>query len=205
MFDAPLHHCYFCFGYALDDVARELTIACGMPRAGNPDVTEISYDVFGIDDARVLVRSAYLKPLGAYKLFVIATHSITSEAQNALLKFLEEPPRAVHIAFALPESAMLLGTVLSRGSVLKNTTQANDIRTIIQQTPAERLRAVEVMLESEDDTQIERFLNSIEQYAHSNVPETKLLSAHILEVRKALAMRGTSKKQLLESVVLMFS
>lgn len=205
MFDAPLHHCYFCFGYALDDVARGLTIACGMTRAGNPDVTEISYDVFGIDDARVLVRSAYLKPLGAYKLFVIATHSITSEAQNALLKFLEEPPRAVHIAFVFPESAMLLGTVLSRGSVLKNTTQANDIRTIIQQTPAERLRAVEAILESEDDTQIERFLNSIEQYAHSNVPETKLLSAHILEVRKALAMRGTSKKQLLESVVLMFS
>lgn len=173
-----------------------------MPRRGNTDVSEQTYDVLGVDDVRALIQDAYIKPFGEHKLFVISLQRITIESQQALLKLLEEPPAGVHIAFVLPASTTLLDTVLSRGVVLR-AAQSYTVPDIIDNTPGERVAYVDKLLRAEDAQKIEAFLNNIEQYAEQHLPTTAALARHIVAVRKALAMRGTSKKQLLESVVLL--
>lgn len=196
------HHTYFCFGYNSDDVAAQLTKRFDMSWQGNPDVLEKTFEVLGIDDVRALTREAYIKPLGAHKVFIITLDRITIESQQALLKLLEEPPAGVHMAFVLPASTTLLGTLLSRGVVLRNEHSYTTLD-IIDKTPGERLAYIEQLLRADDAQHVEDFLNNIEHYAHDALPHTKELAQHIVAVRKALSMRGTSKKQLLESVVLL--
>src|SRR3989344_2870720 len=59
---------------------------------GNPDFLLMEVESFGIDDARSLGKWAIGKALlGEIKVCFIKTKSITPEAQNALLKILEEP------------------------------------------------------------------------------------------------------------------
>ena len=52
---------------------------------------------FGIDDVRALISVAYRRPEGAEveRLLLVATEFITEEAQQALLKLIEEPDEAV--------------------------------------------------------------------------------------------------------------
>src|SRR3989344_3378351 len=70
------------------------------------------YDKFGVNDARELKGRAALKHAGG-AVFFIAASSITSEAQQALLKLFEEPQQGVTLVFLLPHG-MLLPTLRSR-------------------------------------------------------------------------------------------
>ncbi|MFC1666561.1 DNA polymerase III subunit gamma/tau [Candidatus Omnitrophota bacterium] len=70
----------------------------------------------GIDEIRNLRESVKFAPSkGRYKIYIIdEVHMLTTEAFNALLKTLEEPPRHVKFIFATTESHKLLATILSR-------------------------------------------------------------------------------------------
>ena len=88
----------------------------------NPDFLMIENESFGIDDARNLEKWAIGKPLlGETKVFFIITKSITFEAQNALLKVLEEPPLGTYIFIKLENGGGLLPTFISRVNFLENS------------------------------------------------------------------------------------
>ncbi|WP_422447046.1 DNA polymerase III subunit gamma/tau [Thermoanaerobacterium sp. DL9XJH110] len=70
----------------------------------------------GIDDIRDLRDSVNFPPSeGRYKIYIIdEVHMLTTEAFNALLKTLEEPPRHVVFILATTEPNKLPATILSR-------------------------------------------------------------------------------------------
>lgn len=70
----------------------------------------------GIDEVRNLRETVKFKPVaGHYKIYIIdEVHMLTTEAFNALLKTLEEPPAHVKFIFATTESYKLPLTILSR-------------------------------------------------------------------------------------------
>ncbi|MGL2738905.1 DNA polymerase III subunit gamma/tau [Helicobacter pylori] len=70
----------------------------------------------GIDDVRNLIEQTRYKPsFGRYKIFIIdEVHMFTTEAFNALLKTLEEPPSHVKFLLATTDSLKLPATILSR-------------------------------------------------------------------------------------------
>ena len=70
----------------------------------------------GIDDARVLRESVKYPPQsGKYKVYIIdEVHMLTTEAFNALLKTLEEPPSFIVFILATTEPHKLPATILSR-------------------------------------------------------------------------------------------
>ncbi|WQZ13422.1 DNA polymerase III subunit gamma/tau [Helicobacter pylori] len=70
----------------------------------------------GIDDVRNLIEQTRYKPsFGRYKIFIIdEVHMFTSEAFNALLKTLEEPPGHVKFLLATTDALKLPATILSR-------------------------------------------------------------------------------------------
>jgi DNA polymerase-3 subunit gamma/tau len=69
-----------------------------------------------VDNIRDLVSNVhYLPTTGKYKVYIIdEVHMLSTQAFNALLKTLEEPPAHVIFIFATTEGQKLLGTVLSR-------------------------------------------------------------------------------------------
>ena len=91
----------------------------------------------GIDDARELRDKIKFSPgESRYKVYIIdEAHMLTSEASNALLKTLEEPPEHAILILATTESHKILPTILSR-------CQHFDFRRIPLQAIEDQLRMI---------------------------------------------------------------
>ena len=90
----------------------------------HPDITVIGDDKkqknIKVDKIRELRNNAYIKPNEAEaRVFIIKNaDTMNEEAQNALLKLLEEPPETVGIILAAASRSRLLATVRSRLSLV---------------------------------------------------------------------------------------
>ncbi len=91
----------------------------------------------GVDNIRDLKEEAMFTPArGKYRVFIIdEVHMLSSNAFNALLKILEEPPKHVVFILATTEVDEVLPTVLSR-------CQRFDFKRITGEKIAERLKFV---------------------------------------------------------------
>jgi len=81
------------------------------------DVTEIDAASHnGVDDARELTQRVNLAPvLGRYRIILLdEAQMLTSQAQNALLKCIEEPPSHVVFILCTTEAHKVLPTITSR-------------------------------------------------------------------------------------------
>ncbi len=70
-------------------------------------------DEFKVDDAKVVMREAYIAEESPKHLIIVAT-TYRMEAQNALLKLLEEPPRNIVFILIAKSKTALLPTIRSR-------------------------------------------------------------------------------------------
>lgn len=70
----------------------------------------------GIDEIRTLRENVKFAPVnGKFKIYIIdEVHMLTTEAFNALLKTLEEPPEFVKFIFATTQPHKVISTILSR-------------------------------------------------------------------------------------------
>ncbi|MCP4651342.1 MAG: DNA polymerase III subunit gamma/tau [PVC group bacterium] len=93
-------------------------LACNEIRGGRSlDVLEIDgASNRGIDEIRTLRENVKFAPTSnRFKIYIIdEVHMLTTEAFNALLKTLEEPPKHVKFIFATTEPHKVLATILSR-------------------------------------------------------------------------------------------
>ncbi|AUN96570.1 DNA polymerase III, subunit gamma and tau [Bacteriovorax stolpii] len=119
--------------------------ACGTCPACLDFDTETSMNVIEIDGAsnnsvdniRDLISNVhYLPTSGRFKVYIIdEVHMLSTNAFNALLKTLEEPPAHVVFIFATTEAQKLLGTVLSR-------CQRFDFRNVSVETLANHVKEI---------------------------------------------------------------
>lgn len=70
-------------------------------------------DDFLLDDAKAAVNEAFVSEAST-KYIVLAGKSFRHEAQNSLLKVLEEPPEHIEFIIIAPNKSVLLPTVRSR-------------------------------------------------------------------------------------------
>ncbi len=99
--------------------------SCIKAAGGNhPDIITIrrtKTDSIGVDDIREqIIDTIQIKPYeGKYKIYIIPDASLmTVQAQNALLKSLEEPPKYAVIILVADNVGMLLPTIMSRSMVI---------------------------------------------------------------------------------------
>ena len=91
----------------------------GMKIKNNPDVVVVRYGLLSVDDARRVYDIAGQAPfVGEHKVIIISASRAYHEAQNALLKLFEEPPRGTHLFLILPTLGSLLPTLRSRVQIL---------------------------------------------------------------------------------------
>ncbi len=101
-------------------------LMCIQARANtHPDIITLKKDKdkasVGVDNVREqIISEVYLKPRNAArKIFIIDTgDELSVEAQNALLKVLEEPPSYVTFIICVTSKERLLSTVLSRSQTV---------------------------------------------------------------------------------------
>ena len=107
--------------------SRQGAAACGRcpgclkaAGGGHPDIEEAGGDggvrSFHIEEVRRLRDTAYVLPNeAAYRVLILSeAQNMTEQAQNALLKILEEPPRHVIFLLTCENRAQLLPTIQSR-------------------------------------------------------------------------------------------
>jgi DNA polymerase III delta prime subunit len=88
----------------------------------NPLFNEFEFDRMLVDDVRPLIDRVIIKTVeGQKKVFLIHCNEITREAQNALLKIVEEPIGNTYFFFTIPKTDNLLPTVISRAILLKSS------------------------------------------------------------------------------------
>jgi DNA polymerase III delta prime subunit len=128
----------------------------------NPDVVSLSYSLFSVEHARELANFASHGPLrGDTKVIIVSVERLFHEAQNALLKLFEEPPRGTVLILVLPSAGVLLPTLRSRllplpvpASAHTEYVRNESAEEIIRAQPAEREKLIGKLLErakSEND------------------------------------------------------
>lgn len=106
--------------------------SCKQAESGNhPDIIFITHgkpNAIGVEDIRVQINAdVAIKPYsGPKKVYIVNdAEKMTAQAQNALLKTLEEPPEYVVILLLTSNAGSLLSTIVSR-CVLLNMKPARD-------------------------------------------------------------------------------
>lgn len=133
-------------------LSQELLSKLNLPiakQAPHPDVKFISPDTtsISIKTIRDLKPWLYQKPFSLAKKAVVINQAdtLTLQAQNALLKSLEEPPQNTYIYLTTTNPGLLLVTITSRCQLItpkgtiSSSTKAMQIPSISQLTPGERI------------------------------------------------------------------
>lgn len=202
----------------------------GVVMQGNPDLYVRTYGTFGIDDAHELTgRSIGRSIRGDGRTFVICATGMTTEAQNALLKTIEEPALNARFFFIVPSPETLLATVRSRAQMYSfgdGDSEAGDAarkaEAFLAATPDTRLDLLKPLLEKGDDDPVKdgkspshgagrrdigaiiAFLSSLERTLATYPREQTREGIHALyNARKYLNDKGALLKPLLESVALL--
>ena len=150
----------------------------------------------GIDEIRNLRETVKFAPSrGRHKIYIIdEVHMLTTEAFNALLKTLEEPPLHVKFIFATTEPHKLPATILSR-------CQRFDFRRIATREIAAKLKEVakEEKLNIEDDVflYIARVSDGSMRDAESILDQVSSFSKGKVKLKDVLESLGMIGEELL--------
>jgi len=104
-----------------NEAFKKAAYLCSKNKIDKIDIDSINFEKsVGIEDVRTIQEKIYLKPIkGKTKAIILkAYNGLTIEAQNALLKILEEPPNNTIIILMVESSQRLLPTVLSRCNII---------------------------------------------------------------------------------------
>ena len=196
----------------------------GLSTRGNPDFRLWQHEVMGVDEARELKSAAERKVVGENRrVFIVSSRGITREAQNALLKMLEEPPVGTLFFLLVPSLDLLLPTLRSRLQILEVLSDVPDmdkqlVATFLEGTIPVRLATVQKMLKGLDQEKkakegstgqlsekghIMTFLISLERTLAEKDPALVAEALReVLLVKKYSRDRAASLKLLLEHLAL---
>lgn len=211
-----LHHAYCVVGER-ETVRRALFGAleknCGVPTTGNPDFWYASFETFSVNDAANVKALQSNASLSARRVFVIAAHRILHEAQNKLLKILEEPTGRTHFFLIVPHSGRLLATVRSRLEFLEadqtggQPTSHASGEAFLKAPIAGRLGTIQPLIDAEEggrEAAID-LLNEIEYALYLNKNKRSHAAVFLEDLatmRRYLEGRSPSRKMILEHIAL---
>ncbi len=180
---------------------------------GDADVFIFSFPDLGVDHITEIITANLRKPvLGGKKFIIVDFTSISNQAQNSLLKTLEEPQKNTHIFLLTQTSAVFLPTVLSRVHVVtfdegeqstEEVSIAKRASSFLGSNQSERLEMVKQILKERDDEEIndgyiQNFTAELERQSHSKVQDM----SPFLILDEYMRDSSSSTKLLLEYIAL---
>jgi len=194
----------------------------GLVEKNSPDILFQTYESFTMDNSGEIKDWHSRCGLGEGKrVCIIATKFINREAEQTLLKIIEEPASNTHFFIVIPDSSALLGTIISRVHVIK-TEQLIDthlqkfVLSFISSTSKDRIDQVaQIIKENKDEensgklrSYATQFVNEIENIYFQKFKKdikNKQVQFVLNELQKArgyLSTPGASVKMILEHLAL---
>ena len=199
-----LHHAYVVTGSAEKGSARVTAMLAtrGVAVVGNPDLLSLSYPELLVDDVRdTILPFASLKPLGERKYVIVAFSRANANAQNALLKAVEEAGSTVFF-FCVDSIGHMLPTLRSRAIAVmlpRGTEVHEEAEEFAAATFDMRLSAVEKMAsaasKSQDRTPVRSFVRGLINAFKADAPAAALRD--LLDADQYMRMQGSSVKAVL--------
>ena len=195
----------------------------GMKVENNPDVVVLRYGLLSVEDARRVSELAASVPFaGEYKVVIIVASRAYHEAQNALLKLFEEPPKGTYLFLIMPSLGGLLPTLRSRVQILKYQApstkfetnkkhETNPAEEFIKASKEKRSAMIKKLTSGKDEEERREnreeaiaILNGIEETAYRSLTSVKgaVLLSDIATLRRYLYERSAPVKMILEHLSL---
>lgn len=188
----------------------------------SPDVICQKYESFTMDDSHEIKDwHSRMGVTGGKKICILATKFINREAEQALLKIIEEPSINTHFFIIVPDSSKLLATIISRVHVLKikpddNLEIKKEVAFFIKIDPKARIEMVAEIIKNnkseENSGQLRfyatNFVNELESIYYQkfkidkNDKNIKDVLNELQKARGYLATPGASVKMILEHLSL---
>ena len=169
----PQHHAYIVFGYTPAEMCVE--------RCEGLFVIETEKGL-GVDEVRELQQYAFQSADVQERKIVLGVPSITHQAQNALLKMMEEAGQGFYFFLCLPQGTDVLGTLLSRCYIIDRDGVGLDLRSqsehfaeFIAASAKDRLVMLDTiwdMGEGVRHSAILRLLQDFERYIHQCIKDS---------------------------------
>ena len=230
-----LHHAYLIEGKKEEIIPDLLDFikSIGVEIKNNPDFNFMTLDSFKIENARNLKsQSMEMGTTSKKKIFVVAINNFLIEAQNTLLKIFEEPIENTIFFVIIPDTAVILPTLLSRFYLIK---VKNDLKNELKQakdfiamSSQNRILFIKELLKGDKGSSSEEenilqdssktraiiFLNSLEVVLNEKIfknheetikkieESTSDVFYQIFKAREYLRQPGSSAKSLMEGVAL---
>ncbi len=173
------------------------------------DIETLNIESFGIDDSRSLVKKAYIQPSGinTKKLIVVKVGNFTIEAEQALLKILEEPPASTVFLFILASQNLLIPTLKSRFLEYRvDVVKTEDNKSFAEfhaLNYKDRLATIVKKLDKDDALWLKEIRIGASHWLSLSLLSLKIQQRQSLQTALlALGMRGASNKMLLEEIAL---
>ncbi len=186
-----------------------LTVLPSVSRKEGPDVIHFVGARMGIDDVRKLIEAAHQTPLvESERHFILAFPEFTLEAQNALLKIVEEPPKTARIYIVTERKGALLPTLASRLLRAEREREEgvgeieNDLfKEFTKASLKDKLTLIGDHATKKDDEWMHVIMNGLEITAEKSM-NTPLMRA-VTDLRPYFGTPGASKKMILEHLTLL--
>jgi len=199
------HHAYYIEGSIADfDAYVEKLKERLHLDAHTLDLVVRRYEKFGIEEARELTQLSSLKNPGERTIYILAVPSITSEAQQALLKLFEEPQEGLVFVLMVPHG-VLLPTLRSRLLPYVETLEGKsggDAAAFLSWTYKKRSEWIAALLKDEDEAReaVRAFCTDLERVLHQHIqqPDARTGLQDVVHFRQYLADRSPSLKMILE-------
>lgn len=169
----------------------------------HPDISEFSAqesnkDPLKVDSIRQIRSNAFVFPNEAEKrVFILHNMQYANEqAQNALLKILEEPPEYVRFILTTPVSSVLLETILSRAAVYSLGQQLSDSLNKKHSEACEKAKAIAAAILAPNEFDLMRETGAFEKDGELMV---LVLSQLRLIFRDAVAKKQSPSATLLST------
>jgi hypothetical protein len=207
-----LHHAHIIFGgfnETLPVLEKFFEKELGLLVRGNSDYFKDNLSVLGIDETRYLYQLSIRKPVsGGIKIFVVGAGSITTEAQNSLLKLFEDPTPNNHFFIIMPRAARVLPTLRSRMLVIPTVDSFHrsvDLKrgkNFLSSPIVERLQSIESIVEEKNKIELGNLFDDIESVLTDGglVKEHRSFLSNLIIMRGYLGDRSSSLKMIAEYV-----
>lgn len=170
------------------------------------EVTTLQTDTFSIGEVRKLIDTAYARPFEKEtRTIVVRANAIGLEAQNALLKVLEEPPLTTRFILVLRQGCVVLPTVLSRvftvpvsgqAAVVEHTTFNN----FMTAEYAERMTNIALATKNKDIQTLDAWYAGLADWLARATDIPAVVRSRLLWCESMLTLNGASKKMLWEEI-----
>jgi len=194
----------------------------GLIDESNSDLLFQTYEAFTIADSGE-IKDWYSRSgiSNNKRICIIATKFINTQAEQTLLKILEEPKDNMHFFVILPDASILASTILSRVHVLKiekleDIDLQKKVNSFLKLTPKERVAMVALIVKENKDennsgklrSYATSFVNELEKIYYQKFKkenrnnQIKFALEELQKSRGYLSSSGASVKMILEHLAL---